>query len=94
MQTSRGPYLKDSGKHLMLNKKPTKEQLLYQRYVLVGAALGLYFGIFFRPAREPSFIAAVVLSLMATAVTLLIRGLKKKLFSRSNALLLFTFCIL
>lgn len=66
----------------MLNKKPTKKQLLYQRYVLVGAAIGLYFGIFFRPEREPSFVTAFILSLMATAVTLLIRAFQKKpLFS-------------
>lgn len=42
------------------------------RHVLTGAALGLYFGLFFRPAREPSLLVVLGLSLIsALAITLL-----------------------
>lgn len=82
----------------MLNKKPTREQLLYQRYVLVGIGIGLYLGIFFRPVREPSFMAAFILSLLATAATMLVRAIQKKpLFSLKRLViiyLLYTFMIL
>lgn len=54
----------------MKNKKPTRQQLFTQKYVLTGAALGAYFGIFFRPVREPSFDFAILLSVFATVVTL------------------------
>ena len=57
----------------MMNRKPTRRQLFVQRYVLTGIALGLYFGIFFRPVREPYLGYAFVLALLATIVTL---GLK------------------
>ncbi|HSM56283.1 MAG TPA: hypothetical protein VK879_09025 [Candidatus Sulfomarinibacteraceae bacterium] len=36
-----------------------------RRYVLTGAALGLYFGLFFRPVRQPSLLFVVQLSLAA-----------------------------
>lgn len=48
----------------------TKQQLFIQRYVLTGIALGAYFGIFFRPAREPNFGFAFILGVFATFVTL------------------------
>ncbi|MFW6070292.1 MAG: hypothetical protein ACOC9X_04515 [bacterium] len=35
------------------------------RYILTGAALGLYFGLFFRPVRQPSVLFVVQLSLAA-----------------------------
>lgn len=42
------------------------------RYLLTGAGLGLYFGLFFRPAREPSVQVVVGLSLVAAlAITVL-----------------------
>jgi ABC-type Mn2+/Zn2+ transport system permease subunit len=48
-----------------------------QRYVLVGAALGLYFGYFFRPVREPDILSSVLLvaglSLLAALVVTLLR---------------------
>lgn len=50
---------------------------LVRRYVLTGAALGLYFGLFFRPVREPSLLLVVGLSLLAAAATVglrLVRG--------------------
>ncbi len=48
-----------------------------QQYMLAGAGLGLYFGLFFRPVREPNFAVAVALALLAaTVITIL--GLFKK----------------
>ena len=46
---------------------------LYLRYALTGGALGIYFGFFFRPVREPS--AALVLGL-AVLVALVMAGLR------------------
>jgi len=44
-----------------------------QRYVMTGAAIGFYFGYFFRPAREPSLLFIFGLSLVIVAVTLLLK---------------------
>lgn len=52
-------------------------KLPLRRYALTGAAVGLYFGLFFRPLREPNFAVAVALALLATAVTIVIALLKK-----------------
>lgn len=53
------------------SRKGNEEHSL-SRYVLTGAALGLYFGLFFRPAREPSVLVVIGLSLIsALAITLL-----------------------
>lgn len=62
----------------MMHKKPTKKQLFFQRYVLTGAALGLYFGIFFRPAREPLFLVAPFLGLFAAIVVSVVRAFQQK----------------
>ena len=43
------------------------------RYILVGAALGLYFGYFFRPVREPSIVTALILAAIAAVVTVALR---------------------
>lgn len=53
-------------------KQTTKKQPLWQRYLLTGAALGLYFGLFFRPLREPSLGLAVLLGAVAALVTTLL----------------------
>ncbi|MBE2202221.1 MAG: hypothetical protein IAE79_26665 [Anaerolinea sp.] len=50
----------------------------WQRYAWIGAALGLYFGLFFRPLREPSLMLVVGLSLLAALVTLIVRMVKAK----------------
>ena len=50
---------------------------LLRQYVLAGAGLGLYFGLFFRPAREPNFAVGVALALLATAVFIVPALLKK-----------------
>ena len=39
-----------------------------RQYILAGAGLGLYFGLFFRPVREPNLAVALSLALLATAV--------------------------
>lgn len=48
-----------------------------RRYVLTGAALGLYFGYFFRPLREPTVLSSVLLvaglSLLGALVVTLLR---------------------
>lgn len=49
-----------------------------QRYALTGAALGLYFGLFFRPVRQPSWLIVVGLSLLAALVTVGVRLWKEK----------------
>ena len=55
----------------MVKKRTTND--LYLRYALTGGALGVYFGFFFRPVREPS--AALVLGL-AVLVALVMAGLR------------------
>jgi hypothetical protein len=45
-----------------------------RRYLLVGAAIGAYFGYFFRPVREPSLLFVVTLSLVAAVASTLLRA--------------------
>lgn len=50
-----------------------------QRYVLIGAALGLYYGIFYRPSdTAPDYGIAILLSIVAALVTVAIRFWGKK----------------
>lgn len=49
-------------------KQSVKKQPLWQRYLLTGAALGLYFGLFFRPLRDPSPLLAIELGVLAALV--------------------------
>lgn len=50
-----------------------------QRYVLIGAALGLYYGLFYKPTgTPPDYGIAVVLSILAAAITVAVRLWKKK----------------
>ena len=58
------------------SKAQTKRSLV-QQYILAGAGLGLYFGLFFRPVREPNFAVALALALLATAAILILALLKK-----------------
>lgn len=55
----------------MPDKKASEK--LMRRYTLTGAGIGLYFGLFFRPAREPSLRVVIMLGLAITVVTILIR---------------------
>ena len=50
-----------------MSKKMTRNQLL-TRYALTGGALGLYFGLFFRPAREPNLLFVMGLAALITVV--------------------------
>lgn len=60
-----------------MTKKITKNQLL-TRYALTGGALGLYFGLFFRPARQPSLLFALGLAVLITLVTLVIQIFRER----------------
>lgn len=44
-----------------------------RRHLLVGASIGLYFGWFFRPVREPSLFVVVFLGIL---ITLALAGLQ------------------
>jgi hypothetical protein len=57
--------------------KPKARAGLLRQYLLAGAGLGLYFGLFFRPLREPNFAVALSLALLATAVFVVPALLKK-----------------
>lgn len=50
-----------------MSKKLTRNQLI-TRYALTGGALGLYFGLFFRPARQPSVLFALILAFLIMLV--------------------------
>ncbi len=54
-------------------KKKRDPQSHLRQYILTGAALGLYFGWFFRPLREPSLWTIVGLALTVTIVMTLLR---------------------
>ena len=50
-----------------------------QRYVLVGGALGLYYGLFYRSTdAAPDYGIAIVLAVLAAVVTVIVRFWKKK----------------
>ena len=55
-----------------MSKKLTTNQLI-TRYALTGAGLGLYFGFFFRPAREPNVWFAL---LLAAVITIVLTGIE------------------
>ena len=62
-------------------KSGTGTAVSWQRYAWIGAALGLYFGLFFRPMREPSLGLVVGLSLLAALVTMALRMVKARRFA-------------
>lgn len=68
----------------MKEKKTAREQAALeigrkQRFLLVGAALGLYYGIFYRPSdAAPDYGIAILLSFVAAFVTVAIRFWGKK----------------
>jgi hypothetical protein len=65
-----------------MKTKTKKDPILIgtiQRYVLIGAALGLYYGLFYRPSNTaPDYGIAIILSVVAAAVTVAVRFWKKK----------------
>ena len=59
--------------------KKSSSVALMQRNLLVGAALGLYYGIFYRPTNtDPDYIIAIVLSVAAALITVVVRFWGKK----------------
>lgn len=52
-----------------MSKKLTTNQL-FTRYALTGGAIGLYFGWFFRPARQPNVWFVLLLAGLITLVTM------------------------
>ena len=60
------------------NSKSNLVEHNLQRHVLIGAGLGLYFGLFFRPAREPSLLIVLGLSVLITVVMFIIRLFQKE----------------
>ena len=47
------------------------------QYAFVGGALGIYYGIFYKPAGEPDIEMAVILSVFAALVTVIFRSWRK-----------------
>lgn len=68
-----------------MSNKITKNQL-YTRYALTGGAIGLYFGLFFRPARQPNLWFVLLLAGLVTVVTVVVQAWRKRPFSISNLL--------
>jgi len=66
-------------------KKPEQKNGIrtYLIYLLVGAALGLYYGLFYKhPGTPPAYLMAVVLALVAAGVTVAVQYWKNKAPSR------------
>ena len=61
------------------NVKEIKGYRIYSQYILVGAAIGLYYGIFYKGAQsEPDYAMAVILAVLAGLLTTIVRSWKKK----------------
>lgn len=58
--------------------KATAAQYRLQRAVITGAGLGLYFGLFFRPVREPNLLTALGLGLIGAMVMTLLNLRRKE----------------
>ena len=69
----------------MNKRRETSRNPIYstQRGVVVGGAIGLYMGIFFRPSREPDLGFVFGLIVVATLVTVALR-LARKQVTRAN----------
>jgi len=62
----------------MKNSEGKTSYRIYMQYVLIGAAIGLYYGLFYRPTQTaPDFFMAILLSVAASVVTVIIRSWKK-----------------
>ena len=63
----------------MRKVKQPQPYRVYVQYVLIGAAIGLYYGLFYNNAvRTPDYGIAVLLILVAAVVTVIVRSWKKK----------------
>lgn len=60
-----------------MTKKRTMSNLM-TRYALTGGALGLYFGLFFRPVRSPSAALVLGLALTVAVVMAVLRAFKER----------------
>lgn len=60
----------------MVKKRTTND--IYLRYALTGGALGLYFGFFFRPVREPSVALVLGLAMVVALVLAVLRAVKER----------------
>ncbi|MBP6469082.1 MAG: hypothetical protein KBE23_02810 [Chloroflexi bacterium] len=60
-----------------MTKKRTTNNLMMQ-YALTGGALGLYFGLFFRPVRSPSAALVLGLALTVAVVMAVLRAFKER----------------
>lgn len=58
-------------------KKGEPKQLL-TRYALTGGAIGLYFGLFFRPTRGANYSYALVLALLVAVVMTGLHGWRER----------------
>jgi len=62
----------------MAPKESRQGYRIYAQWVLIGAAIGLYYGLFYQPTdTAPDFGMAVILSVLAALVTVIIRSWKK-----------------
>lgn len=66
-------------------KKITTNQLL-TRYALTGGGIGLYFGLFFRPARDPNLWFVLMLTGLVTVVTVAVAAWQKRPLSLNQLL--------
>ena len=63
----------------MSTKKSAYEIGRMQRYILIGAGIGLYYGIFYKSSGvDPDYGIAIVLSVIGALITAVIRFWKKK----------------
>ncbi|MGI6251534.1 MAG: hypothetical protein ACOYKD_09300 [Anaerolineaceae bacterium] len=70
---------KKDNKPVKPKQSPSQGYRLYAQYVLMGAALGLYYGIFYRESTyAPDFLAITILSALAAVVATVVRGLKNR----------------
>jgi hypothetical protein len=65
-------------KNLKKKGTPQSGYRIYAQYVLVGAAIGLYYGLFNRNTMEPDYGMAVILSVLAGLVTTAVMSLRKR----------------
>ncbi len=62
----------------MQKAKQLQPYRIYMQYVLIGGAFGLYYGLFYKETlREPDYGIAILLSFMASGVTVIVRSWKK-----------------
>jgi len=66
---------------------------LTHRYLLTGIGLGLYFGLFFRPLREPDYLYALFLAFVVGVVMTILHVWRERPSIRSLPLQFVTTCI-